>query len=288
MSDTRRWLPPPSDTAVELIRSLLTDKENRLSSRQYRQAERGLIRRLSSSASNHQSSPLARHVYANGAEEIKSHRFFHGIPWAQMHLTLPPFVPRVKEHQSITKYFEDEKDIISDMSSSEVSLLEPENDDDGKGTADLQDEDAEQLVRLTVQREKVQLGIEHCADTELSRIKEHLGAGYEAWKAQRVVEVAEARAALAGEAMPPLSTAMPPVPQHGKAKKEKKRARDKMLRDPVVGRKVLELRKKSAFFGYTYRRPKPLPVLEQENRWSGRSCWREGVVRPTILPVERE
>jgi len=38
-------------------------------------------------------------------------------------------------------------------------------------------------------------------------------------------------------------------------KKEKKRPRDKLLRDPQVGRAVLELRKKGAFVGYTYRRP---------------------------------
>ena len=36
--------------------------------------------------------------------------------------------------------------------------------------------------------------------------------------------------------------------------KDRKRARDKLLRDMDVGDKVLEVRKKSAFLGYTYRR----------------------------------
>ena len=46
-------------------------------------------------------------------------------------------------------------------------------------------------------------------------------------------------------------------------KKEKKRPRDKLLRDPEMGRIVLEVRKKSAFIGYTYRRPRfSLPELE--------------------------
>lgn len=46
-------------------------------------------------------------------------------------------------------------------------------------------------------------------------------------------------------------------------KKEKKRPRDKLLRDPEVGRVVLEIRKKGAFIGYTYRRPRfSLPELE--------------------------
>lgn len=39
-------------------------------------------------------------------------------------------------------------------------------------------------------------------------------------------------------------------------KQPPKRARCKMLRDPVVGRTVMQERKKSAFLGYTYRRPK--------------------------------
>ncbi|KAF8456782.1 kinase-like domain-containing protein [Kalaharituber pfeilii] len=38
----------------------------------------------------------------------------------------------------------------------------------------------------------------------------------------------------------------------------KKRARDKLLRDPIHGRQLLELRKEVAFWGYTYRRPKTL------------------------------
>lgn len=36
----------------------------------------------------------------------------------------------------------------------------------------------------------------------------------------------------------------------------KKRARDKLLRDPVHGKDLLELRKEVAFWGYTYRGPK--------------------------------
>lgn len=47
--------------------------------------------------------------------------------------------------------------------------------------------------------------------------------------------------------------------------KEKRRARDKILRDAVVGTKALELRTKGAFVGYTWRRPKSVKdVLEIE------------------------
>lgn len=64
-------------------------------------------------------------------------------------------------------------------------------------------------------------------------------------------------------------------------KKERKRPRDKLLRDPVLGRKALELRKKGAFLGYTYRRIKP--VILDEEALRGRIGRVNG--RPTIMSV---
>jgi hypothetical protein len=50
-----------------------------------------------------------------------------------------------------------------------------------------------------------------------------------------------------------------------KKKKEKKRPRDKILRDRTTAKTALEMRKKSAFSGYSYRRPKSvLAALELE------------------------
>lgn len=47
--------------------------------------------------------------------------------------------------------------------------------------------------------------------------------------------------------------------------KEKKRARDKILRDAVAGPTALDVRTKGAFVGYTWRRPKSVrDVLEIE------------------------
>ncbi|KAF2772515.1 kinase-like protein [Teratosphaeria nubilosa] len=198
-SESRRLLPPPSELAIDLMQGIITDKEVRLSSRQYRHSEARVGRRITATPS-----PLAKHVFPDGAEEIKSHPFFGGIPWSQVHLMQPPFVPRVKEHQSITKYFEDEKDIATDESSGYMSIME----------------------RLD---------------------ENHLGRGWAKWKAERMAEVHVQR----GE--------MEERPQ--RVKKEKKRPRDKLLRDEEVGRKVMEMRKKGAFFGYTYRRPKTVETV---------------------------
>ena len=52
-----------------------------------------------------------------------------------------------------------------------------------------------------------------------------------------------------------------------KPKKEKKRARDKILRDLGCGKLALELRKKGAFLGYEYRRPEGVDVVVEKLTW---------------------
>ncbi|KAJ5991357.1 hypothetical protein N7522_011564 [Penicillium canescens] len=49
-------------------------------------------------------------------------------------------------------------------------------------------------------------------------------------------------------------------------KNEKKRPRDKILRDKQMGRNVLEIRKKGAFLGYTYRRPNEMALAFSTER----------------------
>lgn len=51
--------------------------------------------------------------------------------------------------------------------------------------------------------------------------------------------------------------------------REKKRPRDRVLRDKDARRKVLEIRKKGAFPGYTYRRPKLVSFEEERGRPQG-------------------
>ena len=285
-TESRRWLPPVTSTALDLVQGILQDKEARLSSRLYRFHEFRPNRRGGHAISPGQSSYAGRHVYSNGAEEIKAHPFFAGIPWTQMHNIPPPFIPRFRENQSITKYFEDEKDIVASASSSFASLaatvdenLHPDTTEDQLKSTLGQHYDRWKLERTT--REKVDLGIEEYPDEELDRIKAHCGAFYEQWKAKRVIEVRHAQLA---QGIGLDSWAKDNRPRG----RERKRPRDKMLRDPVVGRKVLELRKKGAFLGYTYRRMRPLvwedhqvqaQAREQEQGRGG------GLLRPSIRAV---
>lgn len=63
---------------------------------------------------------------------------------------------------------------------------------------------------------------------------------------------------------PPMVTNAVTPPGRNKEVDSKKRARDKLLRDPVHGQELLALRKEVAFWGYTYRRPKTLDSLSNE------------------------
>lgn len=66
------------------------------------------------------------------------------------------------------------------------------------------------------------------------------------------------------DAINPVQVDSQKKPATGK-RKARKRPRDKVLRDKRVGKTALEIRKKSAFLGYTYRRPKgPALALSQD------------------------
>jgi protein-serine/threonine kinase len=265
-TESRLLLLPPTDDVIDLMQAILTDKEIRLSSRQYRQQEPRMGRRIS----NPPAATQAKHVYANDGDEIKAHRVFRDIPWSRMHLCSPPFVPRIREKQSITKYFEEEKDIVTDESSMYASLksqLEAETCK-AKIAATLGPEYFARWKAECLQQEKADLGLDDCSDSELQQIKEHYGCAYADWRADRVAAV---RADRADD---------PHYRPGKKGRKEKKRPRDKILRDPGVGRKVLEIRKRKAFFGYTYRRPN---FVVMDAVMGGR---RMGMVRPTILGVD--
>ncbi|KAF2722357.1 kinase-like protein, partial [Polychaeton citri CBS 116435] len=206
-TEQRRLLDPPSLTATDFLKGILTDRESRISSKQYRVNERNISRRISGISSR--ISPTARHVYQNDAEEIKAHPFFRGIPWKQMQKVIPPFVPRVKEDQPITKYFEDEKAIRT--------------------------------------------------NGNLCQHKDILGSAYEGWRLERMAQMQQERRMSGIEQQ---SRVEEDIGGGGRRRKEKKRARDKMLRDHIVGKRVLELRRQRAFFGYTYRRPESLKLEE--------------------------
>ncbi|KAI9792745.1 MAG: hypothetical protein M1833_001026 [Piccolia ochrophora] len=211
-----------SRKVTDLIKSLLQEKEPRLSSKKYSLNDFSLAKRGPGNIFAVPADKSARdyrgyYVYPNDAADIKAHPFFRGVPWKLMHAVRPPFVPRVKGWED-TKYFEEEEPVsdVDDRSSSRSGLGFPTLDGG--------------FVRTKV------------ADIESKVEAEGVGAG--------VGGVAAATGAV-----------MAPVGREENAlvvprtRGEKRRPRDKILRDLEVGREALELRKLNAFLGYTYQAP---------------------------------
>jgi protein-serine/threonine kinase len=196
---------------MDLIMRLLQERQDRLSAKRYREND-WLLRDRSLGSRKMRNNNCAGHmVYPDDAEDIKNHPFFRGIQWSILHMTRPPFVPRVHSGQPITKYFDPEAEIMT--------------------------------------------------------ASDHLdSSSYDNSVENTNTPTAAVTPALPGQV--PASLAPGPIKADGKLKrrkKEKKRPRDKLLRDPEVGRTVLEIRKKGAFVGYTYRRPQfTLPELEDK------------------------
>lgn len=111
-------LPPVSNEAKSLINHLLTDRGKRLSCRKYRDSDKARRKsRLHPPASDDM-----YFVFDDDAHDIKSHPFFRRTNWDQIHLRLPPFVPRIQQNEPITMYFEDEKAILKSMTETALTL----------------------------------------------------------------------------------------------------------------------------------------------------------------------
>lgn len=177
-----------SEEAVDLITSLLTDRERRLCSNKYwnndfRSDDQDRIMVLGDyerSCYDYE----GRYVYSHDAELLKVHPFFKGITWQSLHNKTPAFKPACNKEDSC-QYFDTEEEILKDYMSDTMSV----------------------------------------DDVKLQFEMEINGFDGEQHKRNR-------------------------------PKQPPKRARDRLLRDPVVGKVVMQERKKGAFLGYTYRRPK--------------------------------
>jgi protein-serine/threonine kinase len=156
-----------------------------------------------------------------------------------LHLVRPPFIPRVHGSQPITKYFDDEAEIMSASDHLDSSSYEV----------------AQMMDGATVVENVEPLGEESTPEPN--------HAGQQKGRSPTYEQICQS------------------VQKMQRHKKEKKRPRDKLLRDPEVGRIVLEIRKKGAFIGYTYRRPRfSLPELE-----AGVTAARPSLARPSVAAV---
>lgn len=219
--------------AMDLMNSLLQEKEHRLCSKKYSLNDYRYLRcdpsDFAADLANRQAWDYrTHHVYPNDAIDIKNHPFFHGLEWDRLHLSRPPFIPDIKGEDD-TKYFDE--DPISDV-------------DDASSYCSGHEE-----PRTLSMRDHIKL--------KSLTYMDPLG------ESQKVL--------LSKAGHKPIDKAV--LPKYGTnglgkrlKEKDKKRPRDRVLRDKDVGRKVLELRKRGAFLGYTYRRHTRFPYDEENER----------------------
>lgn len=220
---------PVSRGAIDLIMRLLEERPDRLSTKRYRENDWVLRDKAIGARRVRNINATGNIVLPNDAEDIKAHPFFRTIQWSILQTTRPPFVPRVHGDQPITKYFDDEAEIMSASDHLDSSSYEVANTDD------------------------IPLPPLSAYPTKSDPLSTPLAS-------QKKSDATRSPYMQVGRSLQKLRC----------RKKEKKRPRDKLLRDPHVGRTVLEIRKRGAFVGYTYRRPR-LTLLELEDKVASRS-----------------
>ena len=226
----------------------MQDKETRLSSGRYRHNDIEIRRNanLRHRSSEHLTFQdfLGHFVFPDDGHEIKRHAFFRGIDWEHLHLMRPPEVPKVKDNLD-TKYF-DQEPTVSDMGESSGSMSEEE--------LAAQEAFERKVLEAYHESARVQLGTQHGGGFDGQQNGDPMLFGGEDKGATEQAFIAAAYDVLKEEGEVKLKS------------KGKKRPRDRILRDKAVGKEALELRKRGAFLGYTYRRPQNILTEIEPNK----------------------
>ncbi|KAI0395762.1 kinase-like protein [Xylariaceae sp. FL0594] len=302
--------PVISRRCMDLIANLVCERDHRLSSSRYRTREMGVEHPPMPPGKNRlrarSRDQKGRAVYPQDAEDIKAHKWFRDIPWEQLHLITPPFVPRITSIED-THYF-DEEEPISDWS-------ESGSDDDNSSS---EEENAEATVAVT-NMERNPLWSPAAIDTrylvgpcevpnaasphnihsppvvqrkpeKLAAMQEQLSmfppgtravlaqfvaSPYDSTRLKRMDREIEAMAEMASEYdhdnhnAPSSELWLSPQNPDDTAgllvdkmkafvrafgKRERKRPRDRLLRDRKTKATVMEIRKQTAFLGYSFKR----------------------------------
>jgi protein-serine/threonine kinase len=246
--------PAVSSKCQDLIRKMIQEKGDRICSKRY---NANTFKHALGSSSH--KDYAGRYVYPHDGEDIKAHRWFRGLDWDRLHMITPPFVPAIKSLEDTTYFEEDEP--ISDFSSLGA--------DDDNLTHPLEPPTESELTQAL-----------RCFSREIQILaKGYVGSPYDSIKLRKIDREIEGFV-MSDERKEYLRGF---VRAYGR--KERKRPRDRLLRDREVAGKVLEVRKRGAFLGYSYRR------IRKEGRGSlrgllvsqggrgggaGRSVWHRG------------
>jgi hypothetical protein len=216
-----------------------------------------------------------RYVFPYDAEDIKAHKWFKGVPWERLHQLDPPFVPQLRAVDD-THYF-DEDDEISDWSESETSESEQREGARGLDPTTL----AAARPLLPLQGQQVDGAMTEAAVAAAAKSRSRAKAE-EARITLRGLRRSVQKWAMAAIAIPYGSSRFRDLEMQieglpGLAlvernmlkqfvqtfgRRDRKRPRDRLLRDRNTRGVVMEVRKKTAFLGYTWRRMRPPAILD--------------------------
>ncbi|KAH7035166.1 kinase-like domain-containing protein [Microdochium trichocladiopsis] len=238
-----------------LITSLICEQEDRLSSPRYR-----LI--PSDNAPGFTMRDRQKHkraerpiVYPYDAEDIKEHPWFRDVPWDRLNQINPPWIPCISS-QSDTRYFEEEEP-VSDWSESVLSVSSASEDQNEispkacEAAGDAQKTCFGRPLAFHGSQRKLAL-----LNADLSLLPRHLRSGlvefvnspYDSQKLKRMDR--EIKALVHNRGIQERVKNF--VPKFGR--RERKRARDRLLRDRRTKDVVLQIRRQTAFVGYSYLR----------------------------------
>ncbi|RYO81375.1 hypothetical protein DL766_002810 [Monosporascus sp. MC13-8B] len=257
--------PVVSRRCIDLIASLIREQDSRLCSRRYRYHPASLDHSLSTGGARPGRRPrdwAGRAVYPHDAEDIKTHKWFRDLPWDRLHQLPPPFVPQISSLED-THYF-DEEDPISDWSESR-SESSAASEPPPEGEAAAPEEEPVTLFGEGPGLPGGGLGARRNSNpqkaaamqTELAAFPSHVrpmlahfvATPYDTARLKRMDQEVERAAAHDAEACRRMKAFVRTFGRH-----ERKRPRDRLLRDRKTRGVALEVRKQTAFMGYTYRR----------------------------------
>ncbi|KAI0164728.1 kinase-like domain-containing protein [Xylariaceae sp. FL1272] len=294
--------PMVSRRCMDLMASLVCSREVRLSCKKYRYRDMNREHATQNEGiflfHHRDQDRNGRAVYPYDGEDIKAHKWFRDIRWGQLHMMQPPFVPQIASLED-THYF-DEEEPISDWSEStseeSESVTEPSMEAnplantmgmETLGTAlqpPIGPPQTTTAQRSTLRRNPQK---EAAMQAELAGFPRHtrnflahfVASPYDSTRLKRMDREIEA---------PDLVARMKEfVRKFGR--RERKRPRDRLLRDRKTRATVLEVRKQTAFLGYTFHRARSddttPELMAQVNDMRGLMV---GLIVPYYRPEEQQ
>lgn len=223
--------PQVSNKCMDFIHRLIQDKEQRLSCRQYHAKDR--VASDCSGSSSAQPDLESPYVFVNDGEDIKAHPWLRNMQWDRLHTMTPPFLPRISSAED-THYFDDEER-ISDWSDSNGGRCGRSRD---QPIAEAEVKRELRWYRSTVQTMAAWLVQIPADSAKLRQIYTQIETDERLLPDEKHVVKEFVR--IYGPRVP-------------------KRARDKLLRDRRTKDIVMDVRMKTAFLGYTWRRMRKSP-----------------------------